>query len=55
MTLDIADLSTATFNTNRAADDICGDLTRKVGWPHRYVAARLAIARSLGPVNTIWI
>ena len=47
MTLDIADLSTATFSTTRAADDICGDLTRKVGWPHRYVAARLAIARSL--------
>ena len=47
MTLDIADLSTATFSTTRAADDICGDLARKVGWPHRYVAARLAIARSL--------
>ena len=47
MTLDIADLSTATFSTTRAADAICGDLARKVGWPHRYVAARLAIARSL--------
>ena len=47
MTLELADLSTATFNTTRAADSICSDLTRKAGWPHRYVAARLAIARSL--------
>ncbi|MCY4468932.1 MAG: type IV secretion system DNA-binding domain-containing protein [Thiotrichales bacterium] len=47
MTLEIADLSTATFSTTRAADDICSNLTRKIGWPHRYVAARLAIARSL--------
>ena len=47
MTLDIADLSTATFSTTRAADEICSNLTRKIGWPHRYVAARLAIARSL--------
>ena len=47
MTLEISDLSTTTFSTTRTADDICGDLTRKVGWPHRYVAARLAIARSL--------
>ena len=47
MTLNVANLSTATFSTTRTADDICRDLTRKVGWPHRYVAARLAIARSL--------
>ena len=47
MTLEISDLSTTTFSTTRAADDICGKLTRKVGWPRRYVAARLAIARSL--------
>ena len=47
MALEISDLSTKTFSTTRAADDICGKLTRKVGWPHRYVAARLAIARSL--------
>ncbi|MCY4285749.1 MAG: type IV secretion system DNA-binding domain-containing protein [Thiotrichales bacterium] len=47
MTLEISELSTTTFNTTRAADTICDDLKRKVGWPHRYVAARLAIARSL--------
>ena len=47
MTLEIADLSTTTFSTTRADDDICGKLTRKIGWPHRYVAAQLAIARSL--------
>ena len=47
MTLEIAELSTATFSTTRAADDICSNLTKKIGWPHRYVAARLAIARSL--------
>ena len=47
MTLDIADLSRATFSTARAADKFCGDLTRLLGWSHRYVAARLAIARSL--------
>ena len=47
MTIEIADLPTATFRTTRAADDVCGNLTAKLGWRHRYVAARLAIARSL--------
>ena len=47
MRLDHAELSNATFRTTRAADDICGRLTAALGWRHRYVAARLAIARSL--------
>ena len=47
MTIAIADLPTATFSTTRSADTFCAELTKKLGWRHRYVAARLAIARSL--------
>lgn len=47
MTIEIADLPNATFRTTRAADTICDGLTTRIGWRHRYVAARLAIARSL--------
>ena len=47
MTIEIADLPTTTFSTTRSADQSCAELTRKLGWHHRYVAARLAIARSL--------
>lgn len=47
MRLDLAELSNATFRTTRTADDICGRLTTALGWRNRYVAARLAIARSL--------
>ena len=47
MTIEIADLPTATFTTTRSADQSCAELTRMLGWRHRYVAARLAIARSL--------
>ena len=47
MGIELADLPTATFHTTRAADELCNDLTTTLGWRHRYVAARLAIARSL--------
>ena len=47
MTIEIADLPTATFSTTRSADQSCAELTRRLGWRHRYVAPRLAIARSL--------
>ena len=47
MAIEVVDLSKTTFRTTRAADDICSDLTAKLGWDYRYVAARLAIARSL--------
>ena len=47
MTIEIADLSTTTFSATRSADRSCAELTRVLGWRHRYVAARLAIARSL--------
>ena len=47
MNIEVAGLSRATFHTTRAADGICAGLTAKLGWRHRYVAARLAIARSL--------
>ena len=47
MAIEVADLSKTTFRTTRVADDICSDLTGKLYWRHRYVAARLAIARSL--------
>ena len=44
---EIADIPTATFATTRSADQSCAELSSKLGWRHRYVAARLAIARSL--------
>lgn len=47
MRVDLTELSNATFRTTRTADDICSRLTAALGWRHRYVAARLAIARSL--------
>ncbi len=47
MVVSIPDLATSTFRTTRTADDICADLTAKLGWKHRYVAARLAVGRSL--------
>lgn len=47
MGLGVTELSTSTFWTTRAADKICRKLTERLGWKHRYVAARIAIARSL--------
>ena len=47
MVVGIPDLATSTFRTTRTADDICAGLTAKLGWKHRYVAARLAVGRSL--------
>ena len=47
MTIEITDLSTTTFSATRSADQSCALLTRALGWRNRYVAARLAIARSL--------
>ena len=47
MTIELADLPNAIFRTTSAADRICADLGRGLGWRHRNVAARLAIARSL--------
>ena len=47
MVVGIPDLATSMFRTTRAADEICADLTLKLGWKHRYVAARLALGRSL--------
>ena len=47
MTIEITDLSTTTFAATRVADQSCSELSRALGWRQRYVAARLAIARSL--------
>lgn len=47
MEVGIRDLATSTFRTTRKADEICADLTARLGWRHRYVAARLALGRSL--------
>ena len=47
MVVEVPDLATSTFRTTRIADKICAELTVKLGWRHRYVAARLAIGRSL--------
>ena len=47
MPIEAADLATTTFSATRSADKLCAELTRLLGWRHRYVAARLAIGRSL--------
>ncbi len=47
MVISIPELATSTFRTSRTADQICAELTAKLGWRHRYVAARLAVGRSL--------
>lgn len=47
MSVSLSDLTTATFKTTRAADAVCVEINTRLGGKHRYVAARLAIARSL--------
>ena len=47
MIVSVSDIATSTFRTTRSTDDICSNLTAKLGWKHRYVAARLSIGRSL--------
>ena len=47
MVVGIPDLATSMFRTTQAADKICADIAMKLGWKHRYVAARLAVGRSL--------
>ena len=47
MVIDVSELATSTFKTARTADEICSKLTTRLGWKHRYIAARLAIGRSL--------
>ena len=45
--IEISDIGNYYFKTSESADDICNDLMTKLGWKHRYVAARLALGRSL--------
>lgn len=45
--VEISDLGNSTFRTSQSADTVCANLTNKLGWKHRYVAARLALGRSL--------
>jgi DNA sulfur modification protein DndE len=47
MTLGIMEITNAQYRTTRVADTQCSDLLRKLGYKVRYLAARLAIARSL--------
>ena len=47
MKIEISDLPKLRFRATRAAEKTCADLTTRLGWRHRNVAARLAIARSL--------
>ncbi|MDE0472281.1 MAG: DndE family protein, partial [Ekhidna sp.] len=47
MVIELSDLVTTTFRTTRKADQFCEYLAKQLGWKHRYVAARLAIGRSL--------
>jgi DNA sulfur modification protein DndE len=47
MPLGIMEVTNAQYRTTRAADAQCADLLRRLGYKVRYLAARLAIARSL--------
>lgn len=47
MALSILDITNAQYRTTRAADAQCADLLKRLGYKVRYLAARLAIARSL--------
>ncbi|MYB33585.1 MAG: DUF1832 domain-containing protein [Gammaproteobacteria bacterium] len=47
MSVSLSDIANSTYHTSRKADAICKKMTDKLGWKHRYVAARLAVGRSL--------
>lgn len=47
MPLSLMEVTNASYKTTRAADEQCADLLLKLGYKVRYLAARLAIARSL--------
>ncbi len=47
MPLGVMDISNAQYKTTRTADAQCAELLRRLGYKVRYLAARLAIARSL--------
>ena len=47
MTFDVTDVVNVQYRTTKAADAQCGELLRRLGHRVRYLAARLAIARSL--------
>ena len=47
MALALMEIINAQYRTTRAADDQCAELLKRLGYKVRYLAARLAIARSL--------
>jgi len=47
MPLNLLDVTNASYHTTRAADAQCAEILRRLGYKQRYLAARLAIARSL--------
>lgn len=47
MALGVIDIANTQYRTTRTADAQCAELLRKLGYKVRYLAARLAIARSL--------
>lgn len=47
MPLDLMDVANASYRTTRTAENQCAELLKKLGYKTRYLAARLAIARSL--------
>src|SRR5690242_3154658 len=47
MALSLMDITNAQYRTTRAADAQCAELLKRLGYKVRYLAARLAIARSL--------
>lgn len=51
MAVTLAELATMSFRTTRDADRQCEELLKRLGYKVNYLAARLAIARSLGLVD----
>jgi DNA sulfur modification protein DndE len=51
MVLGVTDISNSQYHTTRAADAQCAEVLQRLGYKHRYFAARLAIARSLGQTD----
>ncbi len=47
MSVDIMEITNASYRTTRAADALCAELSTRLGYKVRYLPARLAIARSL--------
>lgn len=53
MALTLTDIVSAQYRTSKTADSKCSELLRRLGYKVRYLAARLAIARSLSMIKPL--